>query len=72
MNFHSENVNELIVPFLGKISINLAHFVSHFSHFGGYLAPFDEATLFSVNCDDFFDLFEGLLFAEHVLNQSIN
>ena len=72
MNLHFKNVNELIVPFLGKISINLVHFISHFSRFCGYLAPFDEATLFSVNRDDFFDLFEGFLFAKHVLNQRIN
>jgi hypothetical protein len=72
MNLHSKNVNELIVPFLGKISINLVHFISHFSHLCGYLAPFDEATLFFINYEDFFDLFKGFLFAEHVLNQSIN
>lgn len=72
MNLHSKSINKLIVSFLGKISINLVHFISCFSHLGGYLVPFDETALFLVNYEDFFYLFEGFLFAEHVLNQRIN
>lgn len=72
MNLHSKSINELTVSFLGKISINLVHLISGFSHLGGYLVPFDEAALFLVNYEDFLDLFEGFLFAEHVLNQRIN
>jgi hypothetical protein len=72
MNLHSKSINKLAVSFLGKISVNLLHLISGFSHFGGYLVPFDETALFLVNYEDFLDLFEGFLFVEHVLNQRIN
>ena len=72
MNLHSKSINKLTVSFLSKISINLVHLISGFSHLGGYLVPFDEAALFLVNYEDFLDLFEGFLLAEHVLNQRIN
>ena len=72
MNLHSESFNKLTVSFLCKISINLVHLISGFSHLGGYLVPFNEAALFLVNYQDFLDLFEGFLLGEHVLNQRIN
>ena len=72
MNLHSKSINELIVSFLGEISIDLVHLISGFSHLGGYLLPFDEAALFLVNHEDFLDLFEGFLFVQHVLNQRID